>query len=293
MQHHGQRHHRQPRQYLLTTIENLVTLYGAEFIKFDCNRDLLHIPEDPSLIRYFKGFQLFMDQLRQRLPRVYFTCCAAGGMRMEIPNALRFDSFWISDNQSPQHTMRIFKDTVRRLPPQVIERWATFVCVRDFEPTESEPYKEDKLISAHDGDWHNVVSLQPSWLENMLIGSPAGFSCDISTFTPALIADLKTQIAQAKQDRDFWIKAECRILCDTPSVLVLQYNDPRFDRVELCVYLHEKQQACVPVYPVLDLDAQYTFNGKQYSALSLEEEGLKVAFPFGWHAKRLSLRKEK
>ena len=52
-------------------------------------------------------------------------------------------------------------------------------------------------------------------------------------------------VAQFKEERQFWAESECRILCDTPLALVLQYNDPEFDRLEICVYLHEKQHANV------------------------------------------------
>lgn len=44
---------------------------------------------------------------------------------MTLTNGLDFDSFWLSDNQSPYEGVRIFKDTIKRVAPQMIEKWAT------------------------------------------------------------------------------------------------------------------------------------------------------------------------
>ncbi len=119
-------------EYLHRTIDGLIEKYNIEFIKFDFNTDQDFIEGDPVHLKYFKGYRKFIDELAQRHPDLYLGNCASGGHRVDINNALQFNSYWLSDNQSPLFTMRIFKDTSRRLVPQAIERWITIHDCPDF-----------------------------------------------------------------------------------------------------------------------------------------------------------------
>ena len=181
-------------------------------------------------------------------------------------------------------------DTIRRLPPQVIERWSTILDMPDF-PQKHKDSLPGKILATDDSRWKHVTSVDPSWLECFVTGPAIGFSCDVASFRPELRDMVKDWVAQVKENRKFWEKAECRILADTPRLLTLEYTDHDFSRIELAVYLWEFQQNYVKVYPVVDLNAKYLMDGVEYTGRQLDEEGIKVPMSFTRTAKRLVLTK--
>ena len=42
---------------------------------------------------------------------------------MELGQGMLFDDFWLSDNQGPYEGIRIVKDTLKRMPSALIQRW--------------------------------------------------------------------------------------------------------------------------------------------------------------------------
>jgi len=267
--------------YASALLDEKIAQYGIEYIKFDLNSDLCTIPGDPNLARYFEGYRRFLAQLRQRHPGIYLECCASGGMRFDLTNALHFDSCWLSDNQSPVHTMRIFKDSVRRLPPQFIEKWVTAKMIPG----------SNRLVAPRDADWAALSTLKEPWLECMMLGSALGFTCDIASFPEETKALVKKVIAEIKENREFWMQAECRILCDTEHQLILQYNDPDFNRVEITVFTMFREQPYAPVCPVVDEAADYQYGDRVISGKVLAETGLFLPVTTCYTANRLTLKK--
>ena len=80
---------------------------------------------------------------------------------------------------------------------------------------------------------------------------------------------------------------------DTQRLLVLEYTDRNFDRVELTAFLPVSQQDSVLVYPVVDTDAQYMLNDTLYSGKDLDRDGLKLTLGENMSAVRLCLKKVK
>jgi len=212
-------------------------------------------------------------------------------MRFDLNNIFYFGSFWLTDNQSPYHTIRIFKDSVRRLPPQVIELWSTITSLRDFRPKYTEPYVSDKILATHDSTWANLISVRPSWLEGMMIGGPIGFSCDLTSFTDELKDQVKTLIAEVKADRDYWMHTETRILCDTDFELVLEHTDAQFNQVNIMVYTDMRRHVKIPVFPVVDVNATYTDGENTYLGADLDENGLLVDTKGTMYMNRIVLKK--
>ena len=54
---------------------------------------------------------------------------------------------------------------------------------------------------------------------------------------------------------EFWQSSECRILCDTDSLTVLQYNDAEFKKIKIFTYSNISVQNSLTVYPVTDVSA--------------------------------------
>lgn len=277
----------QAREYILNLIEERIAQYHIEYLKFDMNVDIRTVEGDESLSRYFAGYRQLFKELKTRRPEVYLECCASGGMRMDIRNSIEFDSFWMTDNMSPYHSIRIFKDSVRRLPPQVMDRFLTVVSQPDF----LDVMHKDYLLAPAGVSWSSTTYIKPSWVEGMLVGAPIGLSCDLTMFSQELRQQVKTIIAQMKENRDFWMKAQTRILCDSEEELVLQHSDKDFTQVHIMSYSGFYRQSFVPVYPVVDEDATYTDGEKTYTGKQLRTQGLTVDTVLPDYMNRIILRK--
>lgn len=244
------------RDYIFNIVSGLITRYHVEFIKFDFNADLTFDKYKSAFTKYFKGYRNFIQRLKNAFPNVYFENCCSGGERMNLCNIKDFDSFWPTDNQSPYVGMRIFKDTILRLPPQVFERWAAITTINNAAPSYFADTSEH-ILSTGDAVWGHLASVDASYLKGFMTGGPLGFSCDLTKLSDQAFAFLKEHVATFKKMRNFWLTAECRILADTDSVLVLQYNDPRFKRIVIQVFTQRIMQTGLHVYPVTKYDATY------------------------------------
>ncbi len=277
--------------YIVDVVCGLVKTYNAAFIKFDFNQDTRLDSRQCALIKYGEGFRGVISRIREAFPDLYMENCAGGGLRMGLDNCRDFDSFWYSDNQSPYEGMRIYKDTLRRMPPQRIERWASIQSVGGIGEVYMDNPVADKIISNNDATWTDVRGVFPSFLEGFLLGSPMGFSCDLNQISDAHFGRLQALIAQFKADREFWENAVCRIVSDTETVLVLQYSDMALSRVEVMVFTWRRRQNNICVYPKVAPGKTYRVNGKETcSAAELDRYGIDVPLQGNYQMIRLSLR---
>ena len=107
-----------------------------------------------------------------------------------------------------------------------------------------------------------------------MFGGPIGMSCNLTKLSPSLMALLKEKFDEFKRDREFWAKSECHILCDTDTMLVLQYNDIDFKEIKIFSYAKYAIQNDITVYPVLDENASYTIGDKTLTAAEIGENGI-------------------
>ena len=281
------------RDYLMNTICDQIDKYHIRFIKFDFNQDVEWDVHQSAFLNYFRGYDRFMKTLKEKYPDLHMECCASGGMRMSLASALSFDSIWISDNHSPYEGMRIFKDALVRMPPQLIDKWAVIESVCDFKHGYGDASKE-RLFCSNDATWGEVRGLELSYLEGFFAGSPLGFSCDLNSLSDTVRANLKTYIAKFKENRGFWSKAVCRILTDTNAVMVLQYSDMSFDRAEIVIYTNRIRQRGITVYPRLDMDATYYVNGGELmTGKQIDAQGITVALEGNFRSVSVSVKKVK
>lgn len=265
---------RAARAYLLETVSGLIGRYRAEFIKFDFNQDLYDDKDRSAFLGYLDGYFAFIRELRKRHPGLYLECCASGGMRTCLTFCEDFDSIWFSDDQSPYEGARICRDTLLRMPPQCIEKWAAVRTLSDELPFYAE--KQEKLISADDAVWGKVAGVGESFLEGFLAGGPFGFSCDLNAVSAAQFGRLKQFVAAFKKDRAFWQQAVCRILASTESVIVFQYSDMALSQLRLVVLSGRVRQRGVHVCPAVDQGREYTVDGTARSGKDLAAAGLDI-----------------
>ena len=244
------------RQYMIDTTVALVKKYHADFLKFDFNQDLDFDPAGKAFTAFHEGYAAYLAAIRQQCPNIYLEGCASGGMRMDLSDLREFESFWLSDNQSPYHGLRIVKDTMLRMAPQAIERWVVAKSAPDFQINTGG--KADKLFAINDSTWNDIRSVRPAFYKAFLTGGILSFSCDLTAFSETDMAFFKEQAEAWKRDRAFWQNAVARILCDTEQMLILQYSDEALREVRVQLVTHNVLQKTAVVRPVLDAAASYT-----------------------------------
>ena len=193
---------------------------------------------------------------------------------MDIGWARDFDSFWLSDNQSPIYGMRIAKETMLRLPPQKIERWITARSAANMQPDHFG--KDERLFVTEDAWWRDMRSVPPDFVAAFASGGPVGFSCDLTALSDKHAEYFRRLVAERKRDAAFWCKAVGRVLCDTPEVVVLQYSDAELKDVRVVVATGRSRQNRTTVRPVLDPSLDYEYNGQRRKGSFWMEHGVAV-----------------
>ena len=210
---------------------------------------------------------------------------------MELNNYTEFDSTWPSDNESPHVEMRMYKDTILRLPPQGFERWVSIHSLEGYEKF-YEPFagsndgEVERLIACGDAMWHNIHGVQMSFLKGYMTSGPIGFSCDLTKISPKATEEIKQFIKDVKNNRSFWMNTVARILCDTDSVTAFQYSDMNFEKVVVQTFVHQAQQQNFIIIPELDSNKKYSVNGEIRTGKEIMDEGIFVETPEwrdSWH----------
>ena len=262
------------RRRILDILTENIEKYHIEFIKFDFNQDVDYDTETSAYIHYYRGYEVFLKELKSRYPHIYLENCASGGMRVDLKNAAQFDSFWLSDNQSPYEGMRIFKEGIKRLPPQCIEKWAVLTSFENFFPSYVGTEKE-KILSTHDATWDGVVGVHESFLKGFLSGSPIGISCDLTRLSASLLQTLSEHIAAFKKERAFWENAVCHILADTEKILILQFETDK--KSKILVFSYKTMQNSLTVYPKVDACQTYLIENEVFSGKDISENGVELS----------------
>lgn len=262
------------RGRLLETVCGLVEKYHAGFIKLDFNTDPRVDPSGRDFADYNAGYRRFVRELRARHPGIYLEGCASGGLMMDLGWARDFDSFWLSDNQSPVHGLRIARETMLRLPPRMIERWIT---VRSAEGLQPDYFgRNSRLLATEDAWWRDLRSVAPEYVAAFASGGPVGFSCDLTALSDGHLDFFRRMVADRKRDEAFWCGAVGRVLCDTPELVALQYSDVALRDVRVLVVTARSRQKSVKVHPVLDPARDYEHAGRRESGIVWMERGVDV-----------------
>ena len=249
--------------------------YGIDFIKFDFNSELNYDRSHRSFIDYYRGYWAWIKRLRDTFPSLYLENCASGGMRMALPALQGMDSCWMSDNHSLYWQLEIFKRTILRMPPNILEHWITICSIEHFTPRYGGGESE-KIVQSCDGIWDRIEAVHPDYLKAVILGGPIGISCDLTRLNENTRNLIRDTVAEYRGEREFWAKAEARILCDTDSMLVLQFSDRSFDTVKVLVFARDVHQTAITVYPICDTSAKYQLNNSEFSGEALDKDGFSV-----------------
>ena len=279
-------------EYITEIAISLIEKWDAKLLKMDFNADFIHDKTGYAFTEYGKGFRRFMESIKEKHPDVYLESCAAGGCRNTLRDAKVADAYWLSDNHSPYEDMRIYKDAVKRLPPQLLEKWSAIRSFSNFTPVYS-GYSGEKIIANADACWNHITGVHESYLLALLTGGVTCISCDLSKLSEVTFSHLKEHLAAYKRDRAFWLNCECRLLADTKSVTVFEYTDKTHTDCRIVAVADKIQQRSVTVYPAVDPSAIYTLDdGSERHGSDLLENGLRVALKDSYTATFVNLKKK-
>lgn len=274
------------REYITQVTFDLIEKYRIDYIKFDFNSCLAYDKTRCAFYDYHKGHIKYIEEIRKQYPKLYLECCAGGGYRMELENLRHFDSFWFSDNQSPYDGLEIIKNTIKRMPPSAMDRWGVVVSCDGFIPA----YGTDetmRTLAIDNGTWDEVVGVTPEFMCGFFSGGAPAFSCDLTKLSSGVKDKFKNFISDFKKERSFWKDAACRILCDTESVLVLQYENN--GEIKIVVYTFKLTQRSITVYPVVE-NREYTVNGEVRSFEDIITNGIIIENPKNRYSYTITLK---
>lgn len=253
--------------------------YGVEFIKFDLNAPLCYDKNRCSFIKYYEGYSYFLSRIKADYPNLHLECCASGGGRMSLSNAPYFDSFWMSDSHGIYTQLEIFKNALIRMPVSMLERWATIRSVEGFTPTYPVGGTQEKILLSSTANWQRAEEASLDFIKNALVGGPIGFSCDLTQVSNATIKELTEFIGKYKSEREFWANCECHILCNTPTLTVLQFNDKDYNEIKIYSYTEHPVQEYATIYPFIEENGNYSLiksgcENRVVSTKKLNENGV-------------------
>ncbi len=260
--------------YIFQTICACIDQYQIGWVKFDFNENLSFDPGGEGFYRYYKGQASFIRRLRERYPDLYITNCASGGYRMELAHGRLFDSFWLSDNQEPVEGLRIVKDTIKRLPPALIERWCVEKYCDGFYGDEGT--RVGKMIQCSNLFWDYAVGVNDTYVEGFLTGGPMCFSCDLAGFPENYKARYREKIAEYKKDREFYISARAKILADGFGITAIEYFDESYNRLVLQIFTENAYAADLRIYPIADESFTYRFGEEAILGSDLIQNGILI-----------------
>ncbi|MBE6552869.1 MAG: alpha-galactosidase, partial [Ruminococcaceae bacterium] len=260
--------------YMLDIISKQIEKYSIGWLKFDFNGT---IPTDPSgnaFYRYMQGQKEFILRLRERYPDLYITNCASGGYRMELGQGMLFDDFWLSDNQGPYEGIRIVKDTLKRMPSALIQRWNVQKYCEEILVYPDK--KTGRMIHCNDATWDALIGVHDSFSEAFMQGGPMGFSCDIDAFPPEYKKRWSDIIAQYKHDRDFYKDATARILVDSDSIIAIEYADKTFNQCVIQLFTKTTYAREIVLYPAVCSEAEYLYGDSILLGKDIMENGILI-----------------
>ncbi len=121
------------RDWMVATLEGLLSQHAIEFIKWDLNRSLSEpgwpdeVGRNPQRVwlDHTRNLYWVFDELRRRHPRVAFESCAGGGGRVDLGILARVEQVWTSDNTDALDRLRIQEGFSYAYAPRVMMCWVT------------------------------------------------------------------------------------------------------------------------------------------------------------------------
>ncbi|AWS47557.1 alpha-galactosidase [Streptosporangium sp. 'caverna'] len=160
--------------YLLESLDELVSRYSIDYLKWDHNRDLHEAVsrepgglDRPGVHAQTLALYRLIDTLRARHPGLEIESCASGGGRVDLGILDRTDRVWASDCNDPVERQAIQRWTAQLIPPELI---GSHVGPERSHTTRRVTADSFRLITAlfgHAGIEQDLVRCSPEELDRL------------------------------------------------------------------------------------------------------------------------------
>ncbi|MCI6216482.1 MAG: alpha-galactosidase [Mollicutes bacterium] len=95
--------------FIYSTLDNAISSYNLDYIKWDYNRPMSSIKSNRSLFfyNYIKGLYSILERIKEKYPTFLMEACASGGSRNDLGAYCYFGQGWISDDTDSFERSRI------------------------------------------------------------------------------------------------------------------------------------------------------------------------------------------
>lgn len=262
--------------YIVDAVSSQIEKYKLGWIKFDFNATIPHDPHKEAYLRYHQGQKEFVRRLKEKYPDLYITNCASGGFRMELEQGTFCDSFWLTDNQGPFVGAKVVKNTLKRMPTSLIERWNVQAYCENFFRSQPKPEK-GLMFTCNDASWDFIVHIDDSFTKCFLTGGPMGFTCELDNISEKYHEMWKNMIADHKKNREFFMNSCGRVLIDSDPITLIQYSDYDLSRLVLHFYTKVTYSADMIIYPVVNKEFTYQVMGETRTGEDIMENGIRLS----------------
>ena len=124
-------------------------------------------------------------------------------------------------------------------------------------------------------------------------GRAISLSFDLTSLSDDVFEKMKNHISDFKKEREFWKNSVCHILADTETMLVLEFRNEDFSKVEIVAVSGKSKQDNVCVYPEIDSDCEYLIeNETTLGGKEIAENGINIPINMPLTAKVVKLNKK-
>lgn len=263
-------------EYIKNVIFGLIDKYGIEFLKFDFNASAHYAPQRDAHYRYYMAHKKLIEEIRGKYPGIYIENCASGGMRCELGQMKLFDGVWFSDNQNPYDGMRIYRDTLLRMPTSMIEKWGVFATNNGFVSKYQRQGEHDRFMTVTGPTWDTAAVIDIEYMKQFLSFGAIGITCNLDMVNDGAREALKAHIKEFKQNREFYRTCITRIIAATDEITVLQYSDVQYKRNIIAIYCENAKQTDYTLYPRLNHEKVYVYANEEAGGKELCENGIRL-----------------
>ena len=114
--------------YIYATLDDLLTRYAIDFVKWDCNRYATEPGSAAGVAIWWEHARAvydIIDRLRRGHPGVHLESCSGGGGRIDLGILGRMEQVWTSDNTDALDRIRIQEGYSLAYPARAMESWVT------------------------------------------------------------------------------------------------------------------------------------------------------------------------
>lgn len=123
------------KQYLLTSLSQLLSENDIDFLKWDMNRhfsepgwpEVAPYDERKLWVNYVLNLYDIIDQLRAKYPKLEIESCSGGGGRVDLGILKRVEQVWTSDNTDAFDRLTIQDGFTHAYAPKLMMDWVTDV----------------------------------------------------------------------------------------------------------------------------------------------------------------------